>query len=202
MSECGRRNADLNPGDGAEAALRCCRVSHSVSEGALDAVVDHWNRPPDHRDRGRRGRPSAAVRTRDSGPRRLLRWGAGWLDPVTLARLHVMEVVEADLDGAPGIAVRGEVDIAVAPDLELRLDEAIRATQGAFVLDLDDVEFIDSSGLGVILRARALLGREDRALVIVCRPGPVRRLFDVAGVADLLFLFASREEAAAALVKP
>jgi anti-sigma B factor antagonist len=120
---------------------------------------------------------------------------------VTLARLHVMEVVEADLDGAPGIAVRGEVDIAVAPDLELRLDEAIRATQGAFVLDLDDVEFIDSSGLGVILRARALLGREDRALVIVCRPGPVRRLFDVAGVADLLFLFASREEAAAALVK-
>ena len=110
-----------------------------------------------------------------------------------------MEVVDADLKGAPGVAVRGEVDIAVAADLELRLDAAIQASSGAFVLDLDHVEFLDSSGLGVILRARALLGREDRALAIVCRPGPVRRLFDVAGVADLLFVFGTREEAAAAL---
>jgi anti-sigma B factor antagonist len=110
-----------------------------------------------------------------------------------------MKVVDADLVGAPGVAVHGEVDIAVAPDLELRLDAAIRASQGVFVLDLDDVEFLDSSGLGVILRARALLGREDRALAIVCRPGPVRRLFEVAGVADLLFVFGSRAEAAAAL---
>jgi anti-sigma B factor antagonist len=136
---------------------------------------------------------------RNPGPRRLLRWGAAWLDPVTLTRSPAMRVVDADLKGAPGVAVHGEVDIAVAPDLELRLDAAIRASQGVFVLDLDDVEFLDSSGLGVILRARALLGREDRALAIVCRPGPVRRLFEVAGVADLLFVFGSRAEAAAAL---
>lgn len=110
-----------------------------------------------------------------------------------------MEVVDADLEGAPGVAVRGEVDLAVAPDLEQRLDAAIRASSGAFILDLDHVEFLDSSGLGVILRARALLGREDRALAIVCRPGPVRRLFNIAGVADLLFVFGTREEAAAAL---
>jgi hypothetical protein len=39
---------------------------------------------------------------------------------------------------------------------------------GACVLDLCDAEFLDSSGLGVILRARALLARDDRALAIVC----------------------------------
>jgi hypothetical protein len=52
------------------------------------------------------------------------------------------------------------------------------------------------------MRARALLGREERALAVVCPPGPVRRLFEVAGVIDLLFLYSSREEAAAALVPP
>jgi anti-sigma B factor antagonist len=113
-----------------------------------------------------------------------------------------MKVVEASLDGAPGLAVRGEIDIAQVADLELVLDAAIRGSRGAFVLDLDEVEYLDSSGLGVILRARALLAREDRALAIVCPPGPVRRLFNVAGVADLLFLYGSRAEAAGALVSP
>lgn len=109
-------------------------------------------------------------------------------------------VVEAELDGAPGVAVRGEVDLDAVPSLEPALDAAIRDTAGAFVLDLRDLDFLDSSGLRVMLRARALLAREDRALAIVCPPGPVRRLFELAGIADLLFLYASRDEAAAALV--
>ena len=43
----------------------------------------------------------------------------------------------------------------------------IRDTAGAFVLDLSELEFLDSSGLRLILRARALLAREDRALALV-----------------------------------
>jgi anti-anti-sigma regulatory factor len=50
------------------------------------------------------------------------------------------------------------------------------------------------------MRARALLGREERELVVVCPPGPVRRIFEVAGVVDLLAVFDTREAAAAALV--
>ena len=88
------------------------------------------------------------------------------------------------------------------PSLEPALDAAIRDTAGAFVLDLRNLEFLDSSGLRLMLRARALLAREDRALAIVCPPGPVRRLFDETGIADLLFLYDSPAEAAAALVPP
>ena len=111
-------------------------------------------------------------------------------------------VQRSDLLGAPGVAVEGEVDVSTTAELEFALDEAIRDTEGAFVIDLCDLEFLDSSGLSVLLRARALLGREERALAVICPPGPVRRLFDVTGVAELLFLFGSREEAAAALVPP
>lgn len=110
------------------------------------------------------------------------------------------ELVDAQLQKAPLVAVRGEVDLAAVPALELTLDGAIRDTAGAFVLDLCEAEFLDSSGLRVILRARALLAREDRELAIVCPPGPVRRLFNEAGIADLLFLYASPEEVATALV--
>ena len=110
------------------------------------------------------------------------------------------EIVDTQLQQAPGVAVRGEVDIATVPALESAIDGAIRNSAGAFVLDLCEVEFMDSSGLHLILRARALLAREDRALAIVCPPGPVRRLFTEAGIADLLFLYASPKEAATALV--
>jgi len=113
---------------------------------------------------------------------------------------QAFEVDDAGPRGAPGVVVRGEVDIDAVPALVVALDAAIRSSAGAFVLDLCEVEFLDSSGLGVLLRARALLGRDERALAVICPPGPVRRLFDVAGIADLLFLFSTREEAAAALV--
>ena len=53
--------------------------------------------------------------------------------------------------------------------------------------------------LPALVRARAVLGREDRALVVICPPGPARRIFEVAGIADLLALFESRERAAASL---
>jgi anti-sigma B factor antagonist len=108
----------------------------------------------------------------------------------------------ADLHGAPGIAVRGEIDLAAVPALTEALDAGIRESTGTFVIDLCDVEFLDSSGLGALMCARALLGREERPLAIVCPPGAVRRLFEIAGVADLLYVYGSREEASDALVPP
>jgi anti-sigma B factor antagonist len=100
----------------------------------------------------------------------------------------------------PGVAVRGEVDIGVVETLEEALDGAIRDSVGAFVIDLSDLDFIESSGLHVLQRARGLLGREDRALAVVCPHGPVRRVFELSGLSELFALYESREEAAAALV--
>jgi anti-sigma B factor antagonist len=118
---------------------------------------------------------------------------------VTDQRPESFEVVEASFGAAPGLAVRGEVDIAAVPALEQALETAIETTSGALVIDLSDVAFLDSSGLLALLHGRGLLAREDRALVIVCPPGPVRHLFEVAGVAELLILCASREDAEASV---
>jgi len=101
--------------------------------------------------------------------------------------------------GAPGVIVRGEVDLGTAAQLSTALDDAIRETAGAFVVDLTRVDFLDSSGVSVLVRARAVLARDDRALAVIAPPGPVRRIFEVAGIADLLVLYDSRDAAAAAL---
>lgn len=98
------------------------------------------------------------------------------------------------------MALRGELDVAEVPRLERALDGAVADSAGAFVVDLCQLEFLDSSGIRVLLRARALLGREDRTLVLVCPPGPVRRALELAGVSDLFTIYGSRDEAARALV--
>jgi anti-sigma B factor antagonist len=113
---------------------------------------------------------------------------------------RAFEVDDVALQGAPGVAVRGEVDFSRVPTLEAALDAAIRDSVGAFIIDLSDVDFIDSSGIHALLRARGVLGREDRALGVVCPFGPVRRVFGLSGSSELFVLYGSREEAAAALV--
>jgi len=67
------------------------------------------------------------------------------------------------------------------------------------VVDLCDVRFLDSSGVSVLLHARAVLGRDERDLVVVCPPGPVRRILELTGIDDLFAMFDSRDAAAASL---
>jgi anti-sigma B factor antagonist len=66
------------------------------------------------------------------------------------------------------IAVRGELDIATAPQLRAALIEAIDTHPGEeLIVDLNGVEFIDSAGLGMLVggRRRARERRGDLILV-------------------------------------
>ena len=102
--------------------------------------------------------------------------------------------------GARGLALSGELDLTGAPRIEEQLQSALLEGTGAYVLDLSGLTFMDSTGVNTLLRARSLLGREERSLVLICPPGPVRRVLDLIGVVDVLAPFATRDEAAAALV--
>ena len=111
-----------------------------------------------------------------------------------------MDLQPTTLAGTRGIALRGELDLTGAPRIEEHVQSALLHSEGAFVLDLSELSFMDSSGVNALLRARSLLGRERRELVVVCPPGPVRRVLEVIGVIDMLAPFASRDEAASALI--
>ncbi len=95
------------------------------------------------------------------------------------------------------MALAGELDVADVAEVEQALDAAIADSSGAFLVDLVELDFLDSSGIRVLLRARALLGREDRVLALVGPTGPVRRALDLTGVADLFTIYATRDDAAA-----
>jgi anti-sigma B factor antagonist len=111
-------------------------------------------------------------------------------------------VVDLALEAVAGVAVRGEVELATAPDLTAALDEAIRNSSGVFVVDLGTVDFLDSCGIHCLVRARAMLGRDDRALALICPPGNVRRVLGIAGIDELVALYGSRDELLSELAGP
>jgi anti-anti-sigma factor len=83
------------------------------------------------------------------------------------------------------IRLRGELDIECAPDLERVLLRSRPAGQRV-VLDLSGLEFMDSTGLRVLLRARAAADEGRWQVFVRDVPPTIRRLFDMTGVHDAL----------------
>ena len=92
------------------------------------------------------------------------------------------------------IGVSGELDLASSPGLEQELER--RATSGAelVVVDLRQLEFMDSTGLSVLVRAHQRATELGQRFAVVKGPQQVQRLLSLTGVADRLTLVDSPEE--------
>lgn len=93
--------------------------------------------------------------------------------------------VEVERRG-PALIVRpiGELDLATVDELDHAVVEAGRAP--ALVIDLSELEFLDTSGMRFLLRAQAECESDGCELTFVRGTPEVERLFSVAGFADRL----------------
>jgi anti-anti-sigma factor len=92
--------------------------------------------------------------------------------------LHI-EVVERD--GSLILRVEGEIDIASAPSLDAELERAQGSGAEMIVVDLDQVEFIDSTGLHVLIRHSSLSSQNGGRLRFTEGSEQVQRLFRLTG---------------------
>ena len=104
-------------------------------------------------------------------------------------------LVAKRLDAAYVIRVRGEIDVASAPEVRRALGSAITIPTDRVILDLCDVRFIDSTGLQALLHAQRRLGELHRQFVVVCPGGSVRRAFEIANLLDAFRVEATLEAA-------
>ena len=99
--------------------------------------------------------------------------------------------------GLAAVAVRGELDIRSAPDLRAWLTKVLDDGAVQLVIDLAEVAFMDSSGLGVLVGAHKRLVRIGGRLHVVGVSPPVARLLTVTGLSRV---FDTRDATGAALV--
>jgi anti-sigma B factor antagonist len=104
-----------------------------------------------------------------------------------------------DKDGIQIVSVSGEVDLSSAHRLREVLWWAKAQTNGdppRVVVDLSDVEFMDTAGLEVLLEEWNASRQLDGRMCLVVQEGPVRRLLELTGLGGELFDVYAELEAA------
>jgi stage II sporulation protein AA (anti-sigma F factor antagonist) len=81
--------------------------------------------------------------------------------------------------------MRGEHDISTVPVLSSAMARAMSLDESDVVVDLSDVEFMDASTIGVILRTREFLRPRSRAVFLRAPSPSARRILNVSGLADV-----------------
>ena len=111
------------------------------------------------------------------------------------------ELSEEDLDDRTHIiAVSGEIHVSTAPDFSRLLNDAIGRGKTAVVLDLSDVEFIDSTGLSVLLNGLRRVTRAHGRMALIVTNPTVLRLFQITRL-DSTFDIAGSRAGALAIVQ-
>lgn len=96
------------------------------------------------------------------------------------------------------VTVSGEVDVYTAPQLRSALEERIAAGHTALIIDLQDVGFLDSTGLGVLLGRLKAVKKLDGWLRVVCTNERIVRLFCITGLDRVIPLHDSVDAALSA----
>ena len=102
--------------------------------------------------------------------------------PVTTAVRH------SELADHVEIVIRGEFDAAMAGAVETAFDSVDTQSCGGVVVDLAQVDFIDSAGLRVLLVGQSRLSGDGVTMTVRNPQRQVRRVFELAGVGDVLSL--------------
>jgi anti-sigma B factor antagonist len=92
------------------------------------------------------------------------------------------------------ITVSGEVDLASSPELDTAIIAAIESGASSVVIDLTDVSFMDSSGLGVIVRGLKRCREADKDLDLVITNERVLKVFGITGLDQVIPIHDSIED--------
>lgn len=111
---------------------------------------------------------------------------------------HVAQLTVPEPTGVGGWIVvkpEGEIDIATAHRLDAVLSDVVSRDPGRLFVDLSGVVFMDSTGLRSLIRTRKQLDRTNAEMAVMPGSDLIRRLIEVAGLAELLSMTDSLPEA-------
>jgi anti-sigma B factor antagonist len=94
-----------------------------------------------------------------------------------------LELESRPSDDGTTVVVRGEVDMATAPQLRDTLLELVEGGASRVTLDCRGLDFLDSSGIGVLIAVKKQLG-DGGSLTLEAPPAHVRKVLDLTGVSE------------------
>jgi anti-sigma B factor antagonist len=93
------------------------------------------------------------------------------------------------------LAVQGEVDVYTAPQFREQLIELVDQGQHSILVDLEGVEFLDSTGLGVLVGGLKRVRSQDGDLALVCTQRRILKVLEITGLTKVFTIHDSVDAA-------
>jgi len=96
------------------------------------------------------------------------------------------------------IEVGGEIDVYTAPRLRDRITELVSDGNYNLVIDMEKVDFLDSTGLGVLVGGLKKVRAHEGSMRLICNQERLLKIFRITGLAKVFAIHSTRAEALAA----
>ena len=100
-----------------------------------------------------------------------------------------------EVDGATIIAVGGEIDVYTAPKLRDKISELVGEGHHQLVIDMENVDFLDSTGLGVLVGGLKKVRAHDGSMELICSQDRLLKIFRITGLAKVFTIHDSESAA-------
>ncbi len=122
---------------------------------------------------------------------------SGAFAPCLLGELVDLTLETRDVGDRTIVSVGGEIDVYTAPKLRDKITELVAAGCYHMVIDMEAVEFLDSTGLGVLVGGLKKVRAHDGTLQLVCNQDRLLKIFRITGLAKVFVIHESADAALA-----
>ncbi len=106
-----------------------------------------------------------------------------------------LKIETEENDGAAVIRLQGEVDVYTAPKLKSTLIDLVDKGNFKVVVNLEQVDFMDSSGLGVLVGGLKRVRSHEGAIALVCTQENILKIFRITGLVKVFPIFEEESQA-------
>lgn len=97
--------------------------------------------------------------------------------------------------GRTVVAVGGEIDVYTAPKLRDKISELVSDGHHALLIDMESVDFLDSTGLGVLVGGLKKVRAQDGSMELICSQDRLLKIFRITGLAKVFTIHESESAA-------
>lgn len=106
-----------------------------------------------------------------------------------------IKVVSKEVKNAYVIDVQGEIDVYTSPRVKETINELIEKEHYNLIINLEEVRYIDSTGLGVLIGALKKVREHNGSINLICTNPQIKKIFNITGLVKIFGIFKNVEEA-------
>ena len=94
-----------------------------------------------------------------------------------------------------GINIEGEIDVYTSPKVKEALNDLIQKENYNIVVNLEEVTYIDSTGLGVLIGGLKKVKENNGYIKLICTNPQIKKIFDITGLVKIFGIYDNENDA-------